>query len=525
MSDKISVKPDTIYLEDLLKSIANGEFKIPKFQRDFVWTPKQILDLFDSIHKGYPIGSLLFWKTKGFRTKNLIAQYNIEKVEDSFSYILDGYQRISALFGVLMDPKDFGDEVINQSLAKKFQISFNIKDESLSHLRSKNVKDIFLLPLYEIYDNRDLYFTLKKLDEEGISDWDKLRYIANARDLHDKLHKYRLPYVEIKGGDIKSAIDIFSRINSKGQDISTDFMLSTLNYNDETGFTLSDSISVFLDKLERYNFNKLKRDVVLDCIANSKDTFYYDVNLEKELSENLESITIEVFNNIEKAIEFLYNRLNVIDVMLLPYPTQLIFITDYFRLNPSPTEKDLNLLENWFWITTYSNYFTIYSLSQQRSSYSVFRDFALGKHKDGIYKVNEDDNFETALFPDKLAFMSVRSKALQLFMLRNISIENNHEYEIIIKQSIFLNAPSVKNSPANIIIRLSSEFERNENLKSVAHFIENLESNELRKYFITDEMKNMLVEKKPSEFIFEREKIIQSREKVFVESLGLRYSV
>ncbi|MFO5474001.1 MAG: DUF262 domain-containing protein, partial [Dolichospermum sp.] len=61
MNDKISVKPDTIYLEDLLEEIANGGYQIPVFQREFVWKTSQILELFDSILKGYPIGSLLFW--------------------------------------------------------------------------------------------------------------------------------------------------------------------------------------------------------------------------------------------------------------------------------------------------------------------------------------------------------------------------------------------------------------------------------------------------------------------------------
>lgn len=42
-----------------LDSVINGEYLIPKFQRDFIWTPKQIIDLFDSILKGFPIGSII----------------------------------------------------------------------------------------------------------------------------------------------------------------------------------------------------------------------------------------------------------------------------------------------------------------------------------------------------------------------------------------------------------------------------------------------------------------------------------
>ena len=48
MNDKINVKPDTIYLDDLLVDIANGEYKIPIFQREFVWEYSQMIELFDS---------------------------------------------------------------------------------------------------------------------------------------------------------------------------------------------------------------------------------------------------------------------------------------------------------------------------------------------------------------------------------------------------------------------------------------------------------------------------------------------
>ena len=46
------------YLEDFEK----GLIRIPLFQRDSVWNDKKKLELFDSIKKGYPIGSVLFWR-------------------------------------------------------------------------------------------------------------------------------------------------------------------------------------------------------------------------------------------------------------------------------------------------------------------------------------------------------------------------------------------------------------------------------------------------------------------------------
>ena len=40
------------------------QYFLPAIQREFVWKPDQIVQLFDSIMRGYPISSFLFWELK-----------------------------------------------------------------------------------------------------------------------------------------------------------------------------------------------------------------------------------------------------------------------------------------------------------------------------------------------------------------------------------------------------------------------------------------------------------------------------
>ena len=47
-----------------MSGIEKGNVKIPQFQRDFVWSKDKSAKLLDSIVKGYPIGTFIFWKTK-----------------------------------------------------------------------------------------------------------------------------------------------------------------------------------------------------------------------------------------------------------------------------------------------------------------------------------------------------------------------------------------------------------------------------------------------------------------------------
>jgi uncharacterized protein with ParB-like and HNH nuclease domain len=40
----------------------NVNYFLPAIQREYVWRPDQIVQLFDSIMRNYPIGSFLFWE-------------------------------------------------------------------------------------------------------------------------------------------------------------------------------------------------------------------------------------------------------------------------------------------------------------------------------------------------------------------------------------------------------------------------------------------------------------------------------
>lgn len=42
----------------------NINYLLPAIQREFVWGPDQIVELFDSIMRGYPISSFLVWELK-----------------------------------------------------------------------------------------------------------------------------------------------------------------------------------------------------------------------------------------------------------------------------------------------------------------------------------------------------------------------------------------------------------------------------------------------------------------------------
>ena len=56
-------KQVALTVKQALARVSNDDFVLPGIQRSFVWQQKQIIRLFDSLLRGYPIGSFLVWQT------------------------------------------------------------------------------------------------------------------------------------------------------------------------------------------------------------------------------------------------------------------------------------------------------------------------------------------------------------------------------------------------------------------------------------------------------------------------------
>ena len=101
-----------ITIKEAIGHIHNNRFLLPAIQREFVWRPHQIERLFDSLMRGYPIGSFLFWRVDPETAKNysfyqFITNYDQRTPHNSvhgapstvpgLKAVLDGQQRLTAL--------------------------------------------------------------------------------------------------------------------------------------------------------------------------------------------------------------------------------------------------------------------------------------------------------------------------------------------------------------------------------------------------------------------------------------------
>ena len=101
-------------VEQILGLIKSNEIAIPEIQRPFVWKPKQVRDLIDSLYTGYPTGYIIISQSPNMRLKD-------GKLSEGKKIMIDGQQRITALMTAIV-----GLEVINADFEKqRIKIAFN----------------------------------------------------------------------------------------------------------------------------------------------------------------------------------------------------------------------------------------------------------------------------------------------------------------------------------------------------------------------------------------------------------------
>jgi hypothetical protein len=116
----LKIDPRKVSFDELLRGVNRSLIQIPPFQREFVWETRRICFLLDSIYRGYPIGSFIFWKTaRRLPHHRSIGGIPLDDVPPGSitDYVLDGQQRITSLYAAVRGAGIQGE---------KYNFSFNL---------------------------------------------------------------------------------------------------------------------------------------------------------------------------------------------------------------------------------------------------------------------------------------------------------------------------------------------------------------------------------------------------------------
>lgn len=368
-------KPTVERIQKLAERITDGDILLPKFQRDFVWTGAQVLELLDSISRGYPIGSILLWLSKEtLRSEKSIADLPIADRSEEYpvNYLLDGQQRLSAICGALYwEPTaDNKDSIWN--------VVYDLRRRVFLHHRLSDEPPLHQIRLNMIPNASKFFQRQAALDTLGAPDVEELK--DEAKRLFNTFVDYSIAAVTLEHMSIDDVAPIFERINSTGTKLTIVDLMRAATWSDDFDLvdTIDDGILAFLSEK---GYGTLDRKVVLRVIGAAGRGGYAVENIDnlrKLGATELKVASVSAKTGLGAAVDFLQRDLSVPNADILPYANQVVVLADLFRKIPSPTAGQRAEIKRWFWRTTLGGYFSGWNTGQMSADVSLVNAFADG---------------------------------------------------------------------------------------------------------------------------------------------------
>jgi len=326
---------------DLISEIETGQVKIPQFQRKFVWGVKASAKLLDSIIKGYPIGTFIYWRTnERLRAVRDLGNITLpEPKEGEFiNYVLDGQQRLTSLFASLKGVQIIDEEGKTSDYSKMY-VDLTVADDG----------EIIITDISGMEDN-----TFIKVTDlmEG-----SLRMLASFPvEYHPTLERYKkiiqsytFSVINLKNAPINVATEVFTRLNVGGKALTLFEIMVAKTYDAVRKFDLSEKYDELIEELSTSQYETIPSATVLQVVA---------ILLEKDCTrkqilklEKLKFIDIwdEAIDCIKRSIDF-FRSYGISVSRILPYNALIVPFSYFFYLHKkNPTGRMKKRLEDYFW--------------------------------------------------------------------------------------------------------------------------------------------------------------------------------
>jgi hypothetical protein len=367
-------KTDVDRIDGLARRVLTGDIQLPKFQRGFVWDRQQILSLLDSISRGYPIGSLLLWRTD----QRLQSERQIADLEDiqfpepdyPVNYLLDGQQRLSTICGALYWR--------GKNLGSRWNLAYDLREQQFITLPSLDDPPLHQIRLNKLSDPAAFFRHVYSLDTLTGDDVVQLR--QRSEELFNRFKDYKLATVTLAEMSIEGVAPIFERINSQGTQLTVVDLMRAATWRPD--FDLLDEIERIQAALAEKDFQTVEPKVLLRSIAASAGLGFTVGGIDqlRDISlGDLQVATSTTLEAYERTVDFLGTDIGVASADIIPYGNQLIVLADVFRQVPHPSAGQRREVAQWFWNTAALEYFSGWNTGQMGRDKKAVDAFATGK--------------------------------------------------------------------------------------------------------------------------------------------------
>ncbi|WQU27082.1 DUF262 domain-containing protein [Helicobacter pylori] len=333
-----------MFLDKSIKEVVdelNVRYFLPDIQREYVWLKKadekKIEQLFDSILRGYPIGSFLFWKLQkediaksdeqdsdklNFQLYQFITNYDerkphnekirIEQItRDDLYIVLDGQQRLTSLYIGLKGTRTLKKKNAknnNPNAYEEKRLYLNLKHQpnmdnpednyefEFHAQKPENDKEHFWFKVGDILELGSVWNYAQEHDLKKGNGLELLETLNKA--FHDK---QLVSFFEETEKNLNKVLNIFIRVNSGGVKLSySDLLMSILTASFSSD--IREKMNELVDTLKDKGFPNVGKDQVLKTclLLIGKDTTFELKNFNKpnikKIEDNWEKITESIYN-------------------------------------------------------------------------------------------------------------------------------------------------------------------------------------------------------------------------------------
>lgn len=346
-----SLQNISVRYSDLLSEIETGQVKIPQFQRKFVWGIKASAKLLDSIMKGYPIGTFIYWRTNE-RLRSVRNLGNIRLPEPNngefVNYVLDGQQRLTSLYAALKGVKIGEDDGKTTDYSEIYIDLLAIGDDDIvtTEIEGRNPEHII-----KITDLMKGGYAIFKTYPEIYHE--KLEHFKSV------LSGYTFSVINLKNAQIDVATEVFTRLNVGGKALSLFEIMVAKTYHifeqkkgdseEEQIFDLSVKYEELSAELSASHYDTIPSATILQVISILLEKDCTRKTILKLDKMDFISIWDDVTNCIKSSIDF-FRSYGIVVGRILPYNALLVpFSYFFFKHKHNPTGEVKKRLEDFFW--------------------------------------------------------------------------------------------------------------------------------------------------------------------------------
>jgi len=351
-----------ISVRELVDKVRHGELALPEMQRRYVWPATRVRDLFDSLYRGYPSGTILVWETEeDIETRELAVRANQAPTTSRKLLLLDGQQRITSLSAILG-----GEPVHVRNRRRPIDILFNLEHPEGPPIEIMEVDDNdFTADVEDVEDEetaeRDIQEEMRKrtfvvasrslqndplwvpvsdifikdfseiLEKVGITSLQDPRYKKYSQRLQQVKNIENYPYVMQRlthDMTYEEVTEIFIRVNSLGIKLrGSDLALAQITSRWKGFINLIENFAGKFNDNEDYIIETGLPVRMLVVFATHQSRFKTVGKISKEKLEESWKVAID---GLDYAINFLRENAGIDNLSYLSSPFLLIPIAVYW---------------------------------------------------------------------------------------------------------------------------------------------------------------------------------------------------